>query len=222
LRVNRHIDVFTTPTVNHAHGGALSEYGCRMSATDAESSATPGRREQLLTAAREVLAEHGYERTTVSSIATKANVAQGTFYLYFPSKEALPGALSEQLAIAMGNAADAAAGESDFAQGLETLIEESFDVGDRFRDILLIANRGFELCADFAEWMALTAPWREGLERFLRAYQQSGAVSQEIDVETTAMVLRDLVDRAVKARILFGQEAYAAAMATLVRRALAV
>jgi AcrR family transcriptional regulator len=182
----------------------------------------PGRRAQLLSAAREVLAEHGYERTTVSSIATKASVAQGTFYLYFPSKEALPGALSEQMALQMGVAADRAAEGPDLTNALERLAQESFVVGEAFSDILLVANRGIELCPDYEQWCELTAPWREGIERFIRRYQQSGEVSQEINVETTAMVIRDVVDRAVKAKILFGELDYADEMVRLLRRALAV
>jgi AcrR family transcriptional regulator len=186
------------------------------------SGGVRGRRSQLLTAAREVLAEHGYERTTVSSIATRASVAQGTFYLYFPSKEALPGALSELMAAQMGVAADRAADGPDLTNGLERLAQESFAVGEAFSDILLVANRGIELCPDYEQWCQLTAPWREGIERFLRRYQQSGDVSQEIDVERTAMVIRDVVDRAVKAKILFGELDYADEMVKLLRRALAV
>src|SRR3712207_9225051 len=98
---------------------------------DGAVSAGPGRREQLLTAAREVLAQHGYERTTVSSIATRASVAQGTFYLYFPSKEALPGALAEQLCTAMGEVAAAAARNESFDQALEALVFGSFATADR-------------------------------------------------------------------------------------------
>jgi AcrR family transcriptional regulator len=194
-----------------------------MTTQEAEpSGGVPGRRAQLLAAAREVLAEHGYERTTVSSIATKASVAQGTFYLYFPSKEALPGALSEQMAAEMGIAADRASDGPDLTNGLERLAQESFAVGEAFRDILLVANRGIELCPDYEQWAQLTAPWREGIERFLRHFQQTGEVSQEIDVTRTAMVIRDVVDRAVKAKILFDQQEYADAMVTVLRRALAV
>lgn len=192
-----------------------------MNAMEGQASAgAPGRREQLLSAAREVLAEHGYERTTVSSIATRASVAQGTFYLYFPSKEALPSALSEQVAEAMGAAADRAAQEDTLEEGLDALAAESVAVGERFRDILLVANRGFELTADYGEWRVLTAPWRDGIARFLRSFQDRGLVAGDIDLETTAAVVRDVVDRAVKARVLFGHPDYAAAMALVLRRAL--
>jgi AcrR family transcriptional regulator len=54
------------------------------------------RREELMDAAVRVFASKGVSRTTVSDITEKAGVAKGTFYLYFPSKEALLGALKER------------------------------------------------------------------------------------------------------------------------------
>ena len=188
---------------------------------DGAVAAGPGRRDQLLTAAREVLARNGYERTTVSSIATKANVAQGTFYLYFPSKEALPGALAEQLSSAMGEVADDAASSGSFEEGVEALVSGSFAAAERFSDVLLIANRGIELCEDFASWLEVTAAWREGLERFIEHFQQSGEVDRSIEVTTTVYLVRDLLDRAAKARVLFRQPGYADATVKLLRGALA-
>ena len=55
------------------------------------------RRTQLLTSARAVFAKKGYDEATVSEIVGRAGVAQGTFYLYFPGKEALAGAFAEQV-----------------------------------------------------------------------------------------------------------------------------
>ena len=195
-----------------------------MSTTGQEASAaTVGRREQLLTAAREVLALNGYERTTVSSIATRAKVAQGTFYLYFPSKEALPGALAEQVHEALGAATDRVTADAadNLEDAVEALVGATFEAAEGFKDVLPIANRGVELASDWDEWCRITAPWRDALEHFLRTFQERGSVDASLDVPTTANVLRDLLDRAVKARVLFGQQEYALATATLVRRALA-
>ncbi len=190
-----------------------------MSIDQAETSG--GRREQLLAAAREVLAEHGYERTTVSSIATRANVAQGTFYLYFPSKEALPGALALELSRALGAAtASVTAEDHDLESAIPALQEAVQEAAEQFADVLPIANRGYELAEAFDEWLALTAPWRIQLEAFLRRLQERGEIDASLDVETTAYVMRDLLDRTMKARVLFGEMDYADAIATLVRRAL--
>jgi AcrR family transcriptional regulator len=193
--------------------------GC-MSTDQAETS-SGGRREQLLTAAREVLAEHGYERTTVSSIATRANVAQGTFYLYFPSKEALPGALAMELSRALG-AATAGVNDRDLPleEAIVALQDAVFGAASQFADVLPIANRGYELAEQFDEWLSLTEPWRIQLEAFLRRLQGRGEIGSALDIETTAYVMRDLLDRTMKARVLFGEMVYADAIATLVRRAL--
>ncbi len=45
------------------------------------------RREEILDAALSLFAEKGYEGTSVSDIVRSLNVAQGTFYWYFKSKE---------------------------------------------------------------------------------------------------------------------------------------
>jgi AcrR family transcriptional regulator len=44
------------------------------------------RRQQLLDAARTLFAERGYHETTVDDITRAADVAKGTFYLYFSEK----------------------------------------------------------------------------------------------------------------------------------------
>lgn len=47
------------------------------------------KRARILQAAAEVFAERGYHATRITEIARKAGVADGTIYLYFPSKDAL-------------------------------------------------------------------------------------------------------------------------------------
>jgi AcrR family transcriptional regulator len=53
------------------------------------------RRREILEAATELFGRHGYDVTTVQTIATTAGVAAGTVYLYFPSKEAILEALRD-------------------------------------------------------------------------------------------------------------------------------
>jgi len=51
------------------------------------------RREELMNAAQRLFLKHGVEPTTIEQITTGAEVAKGTFYLYFSSKEDVLGAL---------------------------------------------------------------------------------------------------------------------------------
>ncbi len=45
------------------------------------------RKQELIDAAEDLFMEKGYEQTAVSDIVRKVQVAHGTFYYYFPSKE---------------------------------------------------------------------------------------------------------------------------------------
>lgn len=44
------------------------------------------RRQAILDAAMKIFAQRGYAAATIRAIAREANIAQGTIYLYFPSK----------------------------------------------------------------------------------------------------------------------------------------
>ena len=58
------------------------------------------RREELLDAAQQLFLDKSIAATSIDDIARAADVAKGTFYLYFPSKEALLNALQERFIIA--------------------------------------------------------------------------------------------------------------------------
>lgn len=47
------------------------------------------KRERIIKAARELFAEDSYQNMSIKTIARKAGMATGTFYLYFTNKEAL-------------------------------------------------------------------------------------------------------------------------------------
>ena len=61
------------------------------------------RRKDLVDAARKTFGEKGFKATTVSAIVKEAGVAQGTFYLYFDSKEEILKAVGESVAGAILN-----------------------------------------------------------------------------------------------------------------------
>jgi AcrR family transcriptional regulator len=180
------------------------------------------RRTELLAAARAVFAKKGYESATVSEIVGRAGVAQGTFYLYFPGKEALAGAFAETVSERFAEVADEKTSRSrSFDAAVAKLFEAAYTVGDEFRDVFLIANRGLELIEDLDEWMNLTAPARDWIERFVREWQAQGAIDPRVRPAVTARVLRDALDRAAKSYVVFGDRNYGRDMAEMFRRGLA-
>jgi AcrR family transcriptional regulator len=86
-----HVQGTPAPLMMSENNGALVKdlTGASRLGTMTDMSVTSSVRERLLTAAVEVFASKGYTATRVSDIVREAGVAQGTFYLYFKSKQAI-------------------------------------------------------------------------------------------------------------------------------------
>ncbi len=101
------------------------------------------RRAQLLKAARKVFRAKGYDGASVSEIVREAGVAQGTFYLYFPSKKAAAVSLRNGLMETMARAgATAVKSHTSFEDRLESLIAAGFKVARRNADLFRLAFIG--------------------------------------------------------------------------------
>jgi AcrR family transcriptional regulator len=70
------------------------------------------RRDAILAAARDLFFEHGIHRTTVDDVAARAEVAKGTVYLYFESKETILAHLLLEGLDALGESLEEAYAES--------------------------------------------------------------------------------------------------------------
>lgn len=103
----------------------------------------PVRRRQLLRSARKVFREKGYNGATISDIVREAGVAQGTFYLYYPSKTAVAVSLIEGLMERMAAAVESAMkSETSFEKKLGSMIGASFQVARQNADLFALAFIG--------------------------------------------------------------------------------
>src|SRR5262249_39712120 len=64
-------------------------------------------RERIARAAMALFAEKGFDATTVDEISVRADVAKGTFFNYFPRKEAVLGTLLDRQFEQLGGRIDA-------------------------------------------------------------------------------------------------------------------
>lgn len=60
------------------------------------------RRQQILACARDAFAEKGYQAVTVDDVVARAQIARGTFYLYFDDKRAVLDALVDDFLARIG------------------------------------------------------------------------------------------------------------------------
>jgi TetR/AcrR family transcriptional repressor of nem operon len=86
------------------------------------------RRNDLLDAGQSVLVEKGIAATTLDDVTRRANVAKGTFYLYFRSKGDLVHALQRRFGQRMaGRITAAVAGTDDWGDKLDACVRACFE-----------------------------------------------------------------------------------------------
>lgn len=79
---------------------------------------------QIIDAAVQVIAENGFHASQVSKIAKKANVADGTIYLYFKNKEdILISVFKEKMGMFIDRTTEAINQKETFVDKMRTLIE---------------------------------------------------------------------------------------------------
>jgi AcrR family transcriptional regulator len=94
------------------------------------------RREQILSAARDVFRDKGYESATISDIVKRAGVAQGTFYLYFESKKGVVVELAQQPMSEMAERLQGILnGSESFGEILSKFVHLGFQVGEENPDL---------------------------------------------------------------------------------------
>lgn len=148
-------------------------------------------KERILTAAFELFRQKGVEATTVEEISEKADVAKGTFFNYFPRKEAVFGYLSETwVADAEERAAEILAGRAP--------------LWTRARDMFVEFAQFYEAERELSRYMALewTRQMHAGDEvcrrwdalgvHVVQTLQGLGEIRRDVDAERIHGVLADV------------------------------
>jgi len=119
---------------------------------------TSGKRELILRAATRVFARNGYFNSKVADIAREADVADGTVYLYFKSKEEILHSIFDQ------NMAEA------IASG-RVLIEKLRDPGEKLRRIAMLHLERLGADRDLAVVFQVEL---RGSTKFMREFSAAG------------------------------------------------
>lgn len=194
-------------------------------ATDMSVRAKGGRRAALLAAAREVLAEKGLDAAKVSEIVARAGVAQGTFYLYFPSKLSLVIALAEDMDRHILTATQAAVARAQtLAEGIDVGVAVAFEEMGRYRDVLGIIEARIGLVELRAQCAHLYEEYYAYVTGMIAQGQDNGEVDRSIDPQIAARLIVGVLERAAEECYVLEQhtpdEEYVKQVAGFVKRGL--
>jgi len=149
-------------------------------------------RRRLLNAAEEVFGTKGFERASIVDVTRGAGVAQGTFYVYFPDKQAIFTELVTELGHDLRrHIAEAVEGQSDRLAVERAGFRAFFQFIGAHRNLYRIVRQ-----AEFVDeelyrgyYRRLAAGYAGGLEAAMRAGQVS-----RLDAETLAYCLMGIGD----------------------------
>lgn len=149
---------------------------------------------QIIDAALEVIAENGYHSSQVSKIAKRANVADGTIYLYFKNKEdILVSVFNVKMGTFIKNIVDKIEKDANAYDKLLTLIKEHYRQLSESPYLAVVAQ--LELRQSKAEL-------RQEINRVLKSYLD--VIDNIIEQGISEGAIRDDINPRIMRQMIFG------------------
>ena len=164
------------------------------------------KKSRLLYAAKEIFAEKGLEKATISEIVKKAGMAQGTFYLYFSSKKALIPALANDLLQTMlCEMQKEQVFSNDVWETFHKIITITFQVTNSYKDVLSLCYSGLAIENTLSEWEKIYNPYYSWLAQIITYGIEQGAIRPDIEPMVAAKMIIGLVESSAEQRYLFNK-----------------
>jgi len=160
--------------------------------------------EKIIQAAIEVFREKGIEKTKVSDIVKAAGIAQGTFYLYFPSRlSVMPAIAKNMVERIIATLDEGISSHKPFEQQLEEVVEMVFLITKDYGDIVALIYAGIAQTEHLKKWENIYAPYYEWMSHFLLSGKQQGMIRDSIDPTRSAKLMIGLIESAAEQIYLF-------------------
>lgn len=157
------------------------------------------KKENIVHAAIQMFREKGIDKTTVSDIVKAAGIAQGTFYLYFPSKLALMPAIAEEMVEKMMEIVKMTVKEeATFEKKLEQFVDAVFHVTCDYNEVQALIYAGLASTEHLKEWETVYAPFYEWISDLLKEAEEANVVRNTMHIDRTAKLLIGLVESAAE------------------------
>ncbi|GAA2288708.1 hypothetical protein GCM10010402_53420 [Actinomadura luteofluorescens] len=182
------------PSGDDPGGRPLTERGART-------------RERLLAAAREVFEERGFLETRVAHITRHAGVAYGSFYTYFPTKEAVFLEVADRLFEEMTDHALVPSPGPGPAGRIRRANRAYYEAYLRNARMMAIIEQVATFNEEFQELRRKHRASSVGRSaRVIARWQREGLVPPDLDAETAAGALATMVDHSLYLWIVQGSD----------------
>ncbi|ACB85695.1 TetR family transcriptional regulator [Natranaerobius thermophilus] len=151
---------------------------------------------RLIQAAIEIIKEQGFEKTSVSQIVNRAGVAQGTFYLYFKSKNELVPAIAQMILNEQFRRLKLRYPEKSpsLEELLDAIIDTTFEITREYKELILFCYSGLAYYYSFERWEEIYEPYYKWLEDKICEIRSLQKVQQENNTYYLANYIVNLVE----------------------------
>jgi AcrR family transcriptional regulator len=152
-------------------------------------------RDRLLAASRRAFAELGFAKARVEDVVTRAGVGHGTFYAYFPNKQAALAALMREHASTLEQLASQPWRAGDVRRSLAEVLDGLADLYDRDADMVVLWTEA--AAHDPALTAVLDEVRHQFVERIARNVERAQAqgLARPVDAFTAATALAAMAER---------------------------
>lgn len=163
-----------------------------------------GKRNAIIQSSIHLFKENGIEQTKVSDIVKDAQIAQGTFYLYFPSKLSLMPAIAEVMVeIIMKRIKIEVKKDQTIEVKLENIVDSIFAVTKEYSEVMAMIYSGLASTEHLREWETVYAPVYEWISAVLKEAKTAKSIRQTIDPHRTAKLVIGLIESAAEQVFLY-------------------
>lgn len=183
---------------------------------------------RILQASIEVISEKGLHKASISEIAKKAGIAQGTFYLYFKSKHDLIPAIADYLlTLTLKSVQEEVKEGESFWDTLKVLIADTFKITEKHKDIIVLVYSGLAFNHSLDKWELVYEPYYSWLGNVMEKAVKQNEIRSTTNVKWTSKTIINLIENAAE-RYYIGQEQdqslekYKAELFNFIKRSLVV
>lgn len=154
--------------------------------------------------AMHVFQKNGMEKTTVSEIVKGAGIAQGTFYLYFPSKlSVMPAIASILVEKTMDKFKSNNPKDAPLTTQLNVLIDTVFSITRDYHDLYAMLFVGLGSSQQMNKWEAIYEPYYQTVGQIIEKAQKKQEMNSSLRAHQTAVMLIGFIESAADQLFLF-------------------
>lgn len=148
------------------------------------------KKQRIIAATIEQFSIKGVENTKISDIVKKAGIAQGTFYLYFPTKFAVMPEVAkfavEEIMKEIHLSVDL---NADIDEKIAVLVRAVFRITEEKKELFTILYAGLSQSEHLKQWETIYAPFYDWMHMFLQQAVEKDEIRNNVNCARTSRIL---------------------------------